>query len=277
MINKYLKFIGKQTNLSTQQSWWLLEHITQKSQAQLLIAEKLNDTEIQTIQHAILQLTIEQKPLSYIIGFVPFLDLKIQVQTPILIPRPETEEWVNKIIIDFAPYKDQIKTICDIGTGSGCIALALAKHFPQAQITAIDINPKALRLAQQNAQINNIQNITFIQSDLFEQFLQNKKFDVIVSNPPYIDPKHLPSMNKQVTAWEDHQALFAKNNGTAIITQILQESSKFLQKNTALPAQLILEIDHDQHEKVIKTAQDFGWSAQAIQDSFGIWRTMWCK
>lgn len=277
MIKNYIKQIQTQTNLSSQQSWWLLEHLTQKSQAQLLIANRLTQSEIQALHNAISQLTIQQKPLSYIIGFVPFLDLKIQVQPPILIPRPETEEWVAKIITDFAPYKNQIKTICDMGTGSGCIALALAKHFSHAQITALDINPQALKLAQHNAQINNIQNITFIQSDLFDQLSNNSAFDLIVSNPPYIDQKYLPSMDKQVTAWEDHQALFANDCGMAIITQILQNSSNFLQKNNALPAQLILEIDHDQHEKVIDFAQRLGWHAQAVQDSFGKWRTIWCK
>lgn len=277
MIYKYLNFICKQTNLSSQQSWWLLQHITKKTHAELLLTNKLNQQEITDLDHAILQLTLEHKPLSYIIGFVPFLDLKVQVQPPILIPRPETEEWVAKIIADFAHHKDKIKKICDLGTGSGCIAIALAKHFPNAHITAIDINPQALELAQHNAHTNNIQNITFVQSDLFDQLSNTAQFDLIVSNPPYIDQKCLPVMDKEVTEWEDHQALFANDCGMAIITQILQNSSKFLQKNSALPAQLIFEIDHDQHEQVIGVAQRFGWHAQAVQDSFGKWRTIWCK
>ncbi len=277
MIKKYLNLIQNQTNLSSQESWWLLEHITQKSQAELLLTTNLNSSEIINLEHAIDQLKNQSKPLAYIIGFVPFLNLKIQVEPPILIPRPETEQWVAKIIADFASYQDEIKNICDLGTGSGCIALALAKNFPNAHVTAIDINAQALKLAQKNAELNNIKNISFIHSDLFEQISNNQKFDLIVSNPPYIDPKHLPTMMKQVIKWEDHGALFAPNHGLHIITQILQKSTQFLQKNSALPAQLILEIDHDQHAQVINLAQHFGWRAQAIQDSFGKLRTIWCQ
>ena len=277
MIYKYLKTIYQQTNLSTQQAWWLLEHVTQKSQAELLLNFQLSTQENTQLEQAIFQLHKEHKPLAYIIGFVPFLNLKIQVQPPILIPRPETEEWVAKIITDFAQYQSSIKKICDIGTGSGCIALALAKNFPNAHVTAIDINPAALELAQHNAAINNIKNITFLHSDLFDQLSQNTQFDLIVSNPPYIDPECLPALMPEVTKWEDHGALFASDAGLKIIKQIVQKSSEFLQKNNALPAQLILEIDHDQHEKVVAVTQRFGWHAQALQDSFGKWRTIWCK
>lgn len=276
MIKKYLILIQSQTKLSAQEAWWLLQHITNKTQAELLLTNNLNTQEISELEDAMLQLQHQHKPLAYIIGFVPFLDLKIQVQPPILIPRPETEEWVAKIIANFAQQHDTIKNICDIGTGSGCIALALAKHFPNAQVTAIDINPQALALAEQNATLNNIKNIIFVQSDLFDKISKNTNFDLIVSNPPYIDPQDLPTMSKNVTTWEDHGALFAKNNGLQIITQILQNSAEFLQKNNALPAQLILEIDHDQHEKVIELAESFGWTAQAVRDSFKKLRTIWC-
>lgn len=277
MIQKQLKFIQNQTNLSMQEAWWLLQHITQKSQTDLLILNKLSTQELKDLHETITEITDLHKPLAYILEFVPFLDLKIQVKDPILIPRHETEEWIAHIIAQFQSFAAQIKNICDLGTGSGCIALALAKKFPDAQIFAIDINQQALDLAQQNAKNNNIKNVTFVQSDLFDQLPKNIKFDLIVSNPPYIDLACLPELPLQVTQWEDHQALFAKNFGTEIIMKILKNSAQFLQKNNSLPAQLIFEIDHDQHAKVLKLSKKFGWSAQAVQDSFKKWRTIWCK
>jgi release factor glutamine methyltransferase len=277
MIKKYQEFITQHTELSAQEACWLLQHITQKSQAELLTTSRLSDQELEKLDHAILQIKNHHKPLAYILGFVPFLDLKIQVKAPILIPRHETEEWVAKIIEQFQPLQAKIKNICDLGTGSGCIALALAKNFPQADITAIDINPQALDLAAHNAQLNNIKNITFLQSDLFDQLPKNLKFDLIVSNPPYIDPACRPQLPVQVLKWEDHQALFAQDSGLHIITKILQNSVQFLQKNSTLPAQLVFEIDHDQHEEILKRARLLGWQAQTQQDSFKKWRTMWCK
>src|SRR3989344_5732075 len=139
MIKKTLQSITQQTNLSPQEAWWLIEHITQKSQAQLLIIDdQLSSQELQNLDRALGQIKNEHKPLAYILGFIPFLNLKIQVQPPILIPRPETEEWVSHVIEQFKSIQTDVCTILDIGTGSGCIALALAKNFPQARITAID-------------------------------------------------------------------------------------------------------------------------------------------
>lgn len=277
MIRTYQRLIQKQTTLSIQEACWLLQHITKKSLAELFTMQQLTDQENADLNDAILQIKDLHKPVAYILGFVPFLDLTIQVKAPILIPRHETEEWVAKIIEQFRPFKKNIRKICDIGTGSGCIALALAKNFPDAQITAIDINPCALDLAQQNATRNNITNITFLPSDLFERLSKNTKFELIVSNPPYIDPTYIPKLGADVVQWEDHQALFATDCGLHFINKILQNAAQFLQKNSYLPAQLIFEIDHDQHEKVLTHAKQFAWQARVVKDAFGKLRTIWCR
>lgn len=269
------KIIKDTSSLSTQEAWWLLEHISGKSQANLIAANDPSLVDIDQLERFLTQIKHDKMPLSYILGFLPFLDLKIQVISPILIPRPETEEWVERAIQLFAPVKDQINRILDIGTGSGCIAIALAAHFPKAHITAIDINPEALVLAQKNATLNNIKNIEFLQSNLFEK-LQNQKFDLIVSNPPYIDPAQLSNLPIEVSAWEDHKALFAHDAGLAIINQILTDSASFLKINQNLPAQLIMEIGHDQKDAVLKLAKQFDWSAEMVKDLFGKWRTIWC-
>ncbi|OGB86339.1 protein-(glutamine-N5) methyltransferase, release factor-specific [candidate division TM6 bacterium RIFCSPHIGHO2_12_FULL_38_8] len=274
MIQKLHQLIKIQTNLSFQETCWLLEHVTKKSHAELMLTKQLTDQEMADLDSTIAQLK-DHKPLAYILGFVPFLDLKMQVKPPILIPRHETEEWVAKLIETLKPFASQIKKICDIGTGSGCIALALAKNFPDAKVTAIDINQQVLDLAVSNAKLHGIKNISFLKSDLFDELPKNAKFDLIVSNPPYIDPACAPTLPAQVSAWEDHQALFASDSGLYIITKLLQNAPKFLQKKSTLPVQLILEIGHDQHEKVLKLAKTVGWQAQALKDSFDKWRTIW--
>lgn len=274
-MKQYLDAITAATDLSPQESWWLLEHITNKTKQQLMLDNKLSADEIIKLDEAILQISQQHKPLAYLLGWVPFLDLKIQVEAPILIPRHETEEWVADLIKQL--QKSEFGTILDIGTGSGCIALALAKNFPNAQITAIDVNEKALDLAKRNAILNNIENINFLQSDLFDQLPTKSKFDLIVSNPPYIDPAEKPTMSDQVTNWEDHTALFAAEQGMAITAQILQKSGDFLNDTTKLPVQIIIEIDRNQKDKAIALANKFGWDGTAHKDSFGKWRTIWCK
>lgn len=276
MIKKQAKLIANQTGLSSQEAWWLLEHITKKSHAQLLTITELSPQELLDLDQAMIQIKLHHKPLAYILGFVPFLDLKIQVEAPILIPRHETEEWIASLIDQLKDFKSEIRQICDMGTGSGCIALAMAKNFPDAQVTAIDINPQALILAQKNATLNDLQNVTFVQSNLFENLNKNIKFDLIVSNPPYINPEYAKSIKKEVLEWEDHQALFAQKSGLSIISQIMQNGANFLQKNSTLPAQLIFEIDHDQREAILQQASEFAWTSQAHKDSFGQWRTIWC-
>lgn len=275
MIKKYLSIIKNKTSISEQEAWWLLEHITQKTKEQLMLKNNLEKKEVADLDKALVELSENHKPLAYILETIPFLNLTIHLKPPILIPRHETEEWVAQLIEELKPFKHHINSILDIGTGSGCIALALAQAFPQAHITAIDINQSALDLTNKNARLNNIANITLKQSNLFAN-LTTQKFDLIVSNPPYINPAEQPNLAKQVTEWEDHQALFAQQEGLSIIKEILQTSSKFLTDKN-IPIQLVIEIDQNQKDSTLNLANAFGWKAKAQQDSFGKWRTIWCK
>lgn len=271
-----LKLIHSQTDLTAQESWWLIEHIFKQTRTKIVTSDyQPQPNEIDQLRSILHEIQTTKKPLGYILGSMPFLDLILKIQPPILIPRPETEEWVELLIQKLNPYKENINTILDIGTGSGCIALALAQAFPKTCITGVDINPQALRLAQTNAQFNHIANATFTKSNLWQN-LEQKKFDLIVSNPPYIDPAKKSSISDQVLLWEDHQALFAANQGLDLITQIIQTADQFLTPNN-LPVQLILEIDSDQHEVVESIAINAGWDAQLHKDAFKKWRTIWCK
>lgn len=273
-----IKKILDQTNLSEQECWWLLEYLTQKSRTKLITTHyQLTTNEQIQLNQLINDIAIDHKPLAYILGFVPFLDLELLVTPPILIPRPETESWIAQLIEMIKKSSQQENlTFLDIGTGSGCIALTLAQAFPKSQVIAVDINPKALELAQKNSIKNNITNVTFIKSDLFSNIPLDLQFDCIASNPPYIDPAI--QLNPSVAAWEDHGALFADNHGISIVAQIFNQARKHLKKNNELEYQLVIEIDATQGVIVKKLCEQSQYKKIEIKkDQFDRDRTAWVK
>ncbi len=272
-----INFIVESTNLSPQQSWWLLEFVTNKNRIQLQTSlEKLTTDQQQNLDEYIKDISIHHKPLAYILGWVPFLDLKLLVTPPTLIPRPETESWVYDLITTLQKSNTKNLTILDIGTGSGCIALSLAQAFPTAQIYAVDIAQTALDLAQKNASLNKISNITFMQSNIFANLPANLKFDLIVSNPPYINPE--AELDASVLNWEDHEALFAPNQGMLIIEQIAAQARSHLKKNNELAYQLVIEIDVSQGDIVKNSLEKHGFENIEIRkDQFDRDRTAWAK
>ena len=274
---KTINHIIQATSLSPQQAWWLLEFITDTTRTQLQFStESLTAEQQQKLDLCIKEIAIDHKPLAYILGWVPFLDLKLLVTPPTLIPRPETESWVNELIESITHIQKQKLTILDIGTGSGCIALSLAQAFPTSHVYAVDIAPSAIELAQKNAQLNNISNVTFLQSDLFSNLPADLKFDLVVSNPPYINPA--AQLDASVLNWEDHGALFANNQGMQIIEQIVQQAKNHLKKNNELKYQLVMEFDVSQGDIVKNLLESCGFNDIEIRkDQFDRDRTVWCK
>ena len=273
-MNQVIDNIVFRTNLSRSEAWWLLESITNLSKEQLLTKKNaLTEQEIIKIDTAIKKISLESIPLAYLIGHVPFGEITVEVQAPILIPRPETEEWVYALIEKLETHTDKIQSILDLGTGSGCIALALAHAFPQAQVVASDINPKALALAQHNARKNNIKNITFIESDLFKNIPQ-KSFDLIVSNPPYIAPRYKKTLSDSVINWEDHGALFAAEEGLELIEKIIQQLPNYL-SDKKIPIQFAIECDPEQIEKIKALCSAHNLSSSAAVDAFSNQRLVW--
>ena len=179
-------------------------------------------------------------PAQYIIGHAEFFGMQLKVDERVLIPRPETEELV-KLILDENP-KENLKVL-DIGTGSGAIALALAKNRPDWTITAADISQDALDLAMENA---NNQGLTlfFIKSNCFSEI--SSKYDIIVSNPPYISREDQEEVGLNVLHSEPHLALFADENGLAIYRRIAQESKDYLNDG----GKIYLEIGYKQGQSV---------------------------
>jgi release factor glutamine methyltransferase len=160
-----------------------------------------------------LQLLILGKPVQYVIGSVYFYGLTLKVSSDVLIPRQETEELVNWIVKE---NKLDAPKILDLCTGSGCIALALKSVIERAEILAIDISEKALEIAKQNTIINNFA-IEFLQKDILKETLdENLKFEIIVSNPPYVKNSEKELMHQNVLEHEPHLALFVKDEDPLI-------------------------------------------------------------
>ena len=179
-------------------------------------------------------------PAQYIIGHAEFFGMKLKVDERVLIPRPETEELVDLILTE-NPEKNL--KVLDIGTGSGAIALALAKNRPDWSVTAADISQDALELATENANVQNL-NLSFIKSDCFSKI--SSKYDIIVSNPPYISREDQEEVGLNVLHSEPHLALFADEDGLAIYRRIAESSKDYLNDG----GKIYLEIGYKQGQSV---------------------------
>lgn len=209
----------------------LLAHASGHSKETLLAHPELNiDTSIIMRYQNFLERRINHEPLAYITGQKEFWSLPLHINKDVLIPRPETELVVDIALQHLAD--NQALQILDLATGSGCIALAIAKHRPLANVMATDISEPSLEVAQANAKQLEIKNIRFIKSDWFKKINSNS-FHCIVSNPPYIahDDEHLDSSVKK---HEPHEALFADDNGLSCLKHIIQNAGNYLQNNGVL-------------------------------------------
>ncbi|WP_424494379.1 peptide chain release factor N(5)-glutamine methyltransferase [Salinimicrobium sp. GXAS 041] len=174
-----------------------------------------------------LQRLKDQEPIQHIVGETAFFGLTFKVNRHVLIPRPETEELVAWILEAVSEEMQKEIRILDIGTGSGCIAISLAKNLPQAKISAIDVSPEALKMAKSNAILNGVK-INFIQQDILEMKALQERYDVIVSNPPYVRELEKKEMQKNVLEHEPASALYVKDEDPLIfyqkITSLAQKS-----------------------------------------------------
>ena len=186
------------------------------------------------------------EPIQYILGKTNFLDLEFKVNSSVLIPRPETEELVRLMLKEDLDGKE----ILEIGTGSGCIAISLAKNLPNAKVSALDISIDALEVARENAKLNNV-NIEFIHADIFE-YQSDKKYDIIVSNPPYVTESEKMFMKQNVLSFEPESALFVEDEKplkyySSILnfskTNLSKEGLLFFEINQMFEKNLVSEIN----------------------------------
>lgn len=187
----------------------------------------LSENELTTFKTYIKRV-LKHEPVQMIIGKVDFLGLEIRVDSRSIVPRPETEELVQLILSDKCSRK--ALKILDIGTGTGCIALRIAKEFPDSEITAIDVSSDALELARGNAAVNRIQNVTFQQLDVSNERIEGK-FDIIVSNPPYIDMNEYQKLEPEVREFEPMEALTDRRDGLAFYRIFAEMFKENLQKD----------------------------------------------
>lgn len=163
----------------------------------------------------------KEKPIQYILGKTYFYELEFKLNKNVLIPRPETEELVDWIVKEFRIQNSEFR-ILDIGTGSGCIAVSLAKNLPNAKVVAIDVSKEALKVAKENAVCNHV-DVEFLEIDILNLDKLPYEFDVIVSNPPYVRDIEKEQMKNNVIEYEPHLALFVKNDNPLLFYEKITE------------------------------------------------------
>ncbi|MCL2683327.1 MAG: peptide chain release factor N(5)-glutamine methyltransferase [Bacteroidales bacterium] len=211
--------------------YWCCEHFLNLSKTQVIsdLNFRISESMMLKFNFAVKDLK-KQKPIQYILETCGFFGLSLHVTPDVLIPRPETEELVQKIVNENKNFEGKILDIC---TGSGCIALALKKQFPNADVYGLDISEKAIQIAKENAEKNHL-NIDFFVADIFN-FSTEKRFDLIVSNPPYVRYSEKSKMQANVLDYEPHQALFVDDENPLIFyTAITNFEKKHLKPNGKL-------------------------------------------
>ncbi|MBS7254320.1 peptide chain release factor N(5)-glutamine methyltransferase [Flavobacterium branchiicola] len=219
----------------------ILEDKHKLRQIDLALNHELNFAENDfVVWNSLLAQLKKEVPIQYLLGKTSFYGLDFEVNENVLIPRPETEELVDWIINENKGIdKSKEIKILDIGTGSGCIAISLAKNLPNAKVYAIDVSKKALETAKLNA-INNKVEVTFMLKDVLQLEVLKSDYDIIVSNPPYVRNLEKVEIKKNVLDYEPHLALFVEDNNALIFYKKIAELAK---KNLLENGQLYFEIN----------------------------------
>jgi len=210
--------------------------------------------------HELVSRRMTGEPAQYITGTQDFYGRRFEVNPDVLIPRPETEGLIETAVSFVSPTISPF-WICDVGTGSGCIAITLLceKHFAHA--IGVDISEAALEVAKRNANAHNVANrVSFIQSDCFDALTRDNTFDLIVSNPPYVSAKVLQGLQREVRDHEPRVALTPGDDGLAIIRRLIKEAPPFLKPG----GHLVIEIGFDQSEKIAELLDPEVWELLRI-------------
>jgi len=227
----------------------------------------------------------KEKPIQYILGETEFYGLPFLVNENTLIPRPETEELVDWILQSTKLEVQNTKlNILDIGTGSGCIAISLAKNLPNAQVAAIDVSEKALVIAKENAKVNAVE-VNFIQTDILKMddldqlptsnFQLPTHFDIIVSNPPYVRNLEKVEIKPNVLAYEPHLALFVEDTDALLFYRKIAELAL---KNLSENGQLYFEINQYLGKETVQLLENLGFkNIELRKDIYGNDRMISCS
>lgn len=268
-IHKEYDKVFTDAEIETAELDWIMVEITGKKRSQLPLSGNFSEQESQNILSAIKK-RLKQIPLGYIFGQSEFYGRNFKVTNSVLIPRMDTEILIEEAITQIktlAELRKKNVSVLDIGTGSGAIAITLQKET-DANLTAIDVSERALAVAKENAKILGA-DVEFIKSNLFEN-LASKKFDIIVSNPPYIETATINSLQPEVKDHEPILALDGGEDGLDFYRKIIKEAPKHLNENGVI----IFEIGYNQSQAVTnllqsnfedcKTIKDFGKNDRVV-------------
>ncbi len=234
-----------------------------RMQLYMLFERPLTAAELESIR-GLVRRRGQREPLQYILGETEFFGLKLKVDRRALIPRPETERLLEVVV------ERQVQppaSILDLGTGSGAIALGLAKHYPQALVTAVDLSEEALALAQENATACGLaERVALRRSSWFSELPPESRFDLIVANPPYLSAEETAQTTPEVQGYEPVKALTAADGGLADLRQILADAPRFL----ATGGMLALETGIAQHAELARLAANGGFKrTESLPDLTG--------
>jgi release factor glutamine methyltransferase len=246
----------------------LLAYVLDRDRSYILThAEDVLDQQQLELFHRYLDRRADGEPSQYITGHQEFFGLDFEVNRDVLIPRPETELLIETAIglVQDAHDLKAAPFICDVGTGSGCIAITLAHELPSARVVAVDISPAAIAVAKRNAERHAVADrLDFVVSDCFAGLAgpasSQESFDLIVSNPPYVSDRDLAGLQKEVREFEPHAALAAGEDGLAVIRRLLVESVVFLKTG----GYFVFEIGFNHSEAVRRLIDANIWELLAI-------------
>ena len=230
----------------------LSEDYLKISRSKILLADEIDLNESnQNLFSSALERLKTHEPIQYVLGKTTFMNLEFKVNSSVLIPRPETEELVRLMLKEDLDGKE----VLDIGTGSGCIAISLTKNLHNAKVSALDISKDALEVALENAELNNV-NIEFIYADIFE-YQSDKKYDVIVSNPPYVLESEKMLMKQNVLNYEPEIALFVDDNNAL---KYYESVIKFSLNNLNSQGQIFFETNENYKDELNMLAQNYEYN-----------------
>lgn len=254
-----------------------LEKLYQKKRIDLALQPDLAMDEVQFAQweNVLAELKV-YKPIQYILGETEFYGLPFLVNKNVLIPRPETEELVELILVESRKSKVESLRILDIGTGSGCIPISLKKNLPSAEVFAIDVSSNALEVAQKNADINGVE-VGFMLTDILQvqdltklqtpNFQLPTFFDIIVSNPPYVRNLEKKEIKPNVLNYEPHLALFVEDDDALLFYRKITQLAK---NHLAENGKLYFEINQYLGKETVALVESYGFkNVQLIKDIYG--------
>ncbi|WP_338409212.1 peptide chain release factor N(5)-glutamine methyltransferase [uncultured Flavobacterium sp.] len=254
----------------------ITEYLHQKKRVDLALNPNfvLTETELEKWKSIVDELK-QEKPIQYILGETEFFGLRFFVNEHTLIPRSETEELVELILSNNKRSSSTFKPkILDIGTGSGCIAICLAKHIANAEVYALDVSKKALTVATKNALDNKVE-IVFLQQSILKTDDLFQEFDLIVSNPPYVRNLEKVAINKNVLDYEPHLALFVEDTDALLF---YRKIAQLALKNLTPSGKLYFEINQYLAKETVDLLKNLGFNTiQLFQDVYGNDRMISCQ